>query len=69
MCALGVCACVRASMHALTCVHVCVQVVEAEILMHYIILFTYFHKLLKLKFVTQYIHHFQHSNRIGTVFL
>ena len=29
---------------------------------------TYFSKLLKLKFLTQYIHHFQHSNRIRTVF-
>ena len=34
-----------------------------------LILFTYFPKLLKLRFLTQYIHHFQHSNRIRTVFV
>ena len=33
------------------------------------ILLTYSSKLLKLRFLTQYIHHFQHSTRIRTVFL
>ena len=33
-----------------------------------VLLFTYFPKLLKLRFLTQYIHHFQRSNRIRTVF-
>ena len=31
-----------------------VQAVEAEILTHYILFFTYFSKLLKLRFLTQY---------------
>ena len=44
--------------HARTCTHTTRS-----------ILFTCLPRLLKLKFLTRYIHHFQHSNRIRTVFL